>query len=157
MRGGDLLPDERVLLTARQHRVVLVRPFAVTPVAVLVVVVALLLMPLRGELRLFFALAALLIGVLILNLYYWRWRAHEYVITDQRVILNEGVLARFSRSIAIDRIQDLTVYQGLWGRTWGFGDVELESAGREGGEWLHLVPHPQQVRNVIFSQIEARR
>ena len=157
MRGGDLLPGERVLLTARQHRVVLVRPFALTPVAVLVVVVALLLMPLRGELRLFFALAALLIGVLILNLYYWRWRAHEYVITDQRVILNEGVLARFSRSIAIDRIQDLTVYQGLWGRTWGFGDVELESAGREGGEWLHLVPHPQQVRNVIFSQIEARR
>ena len=157
MRGGDLLPGERVLLTARQHRVVLVRPFALTPVAVLVVVVALLLMPLRGELRLFFALAALLIGVFILNLYYWRWRAHEYVVTDQRVILNEGVLARFSRSIAIDRIQDLTVYQGLWGRTWGFGDVELESAGREGGEWLHLVPHPQQVRNVIFSQIEARR
>ena len=157
MRGGDLLPGERVLLTARQHRVVLVRPFALTPVAVLVVVVALLLMPLRGELRLFFALAALLIGVLILNLYYWRWRAHEYVVTDQRVILNEGVLARFSRSIAIDRIQDLTVYQGLWGRTWGFGDVELESAGREGGDWLHLVPHPQQVRNVIFSQIEARR
>jgi len=157
VRGGDLLPGERVLLTARQHRVVLVRPFALTPVAVLVVVVALLLMPLRGELRLFFALAALLIGVLILNLYYWRWRAHEYVVTDQRVILNEGVLARFSRSIAIDRIQDLTVYQGLWGRTWGFGDVELESAGREGGEWLHLVPHPQQVRNVIFSQIEARR
>ena len=73
MRGGDLLPGERVLLTARQHRVVLVRPFALTPVAVLVVVVALLLMPLRGELRLFFALAALLIGVLILNLYYWRW------------------------------------------------------------------------------------
>ena len=108
MRGGDLLPGERVLLTARQHRVVLVRPFALTPVAVLVVVVALLLMPLRGELRLFFALAALLIGVLILNLYYWRWRAHEYVVTDQRVILNEGVLARFSRSIAIDRIQDLT-------------------------------------------------
>jgi len=157
VRGGDLLPGERVLLTARQHRVVLVRPFALTPVAVLVVVVALLLMPLRGELRLFFALAALLIGVLILNLYYWRWRAHEYVVTDQRVILNEGVLARFSRSIAIDRIQDLTVYQGLWGRTWGFGDVELESAGRGGGEWLHLVPHPQQVRNVIFSQIEARR
>ena len=86
-------------------------------------------------------------------------RAMEVESIDglQRVILNEGVLARFSRSIAIDRIQDLTVYQGLWGRTWGFGDVELESAGREGAEWLHLVPRPQQVRNVIFFQIEARR
>jgi uncharacterized membrane protein YdbT with pleckstrin-like domain len=157
VRAGDLLPGERVLLTAHQHGVVLLRPFALTPLAVLAVLVALFLLPLHGELHLFFSLAALLIGVLILNLYYWRWRAHEYVVTDQRVILNEGVLARFSRSIAIDRIQDLTVYQGLWGRTWGFGDVELESAGREGGEWLHLVPQPQQVRNVIFSQIEARR
>jgi uncharacterized membrane protein YdbT with pleckstrin-like domain len=157
VRAADLLPGERILLTARQHRVVLLRPFALTPIAVLVVLVALLLLPLHGELRLFFALAALLLGLLILNLYYWRWRAQEYVITDQRVILNEGILARFSRSIAIDRIQDLTVYQGLWGRTWGFGDVELESAGREGGEWLHLVPHPQQVRNVIFAQIETRR
>jgi uncharacterized membrane protein YdbT with pleckstrin-like domain len=157
VRTSDLLPGERVLLTAHQHGVVLLRPFTLTPIAVLVVLVALLLLPLRGELRLFFALAALLLGVLILNLYYWRWRAHEYVVTDQRVILNEGVLARFSRSIAIDRIQDLTVYQGLWGRTWGFGDLELESAGREGGEWLQLVPQPQQVRNLIFSQIEARR
>jgi uncharacterized membrane protein YdbT with pleckstrin-like domain len=157
VRSSDLLPGERVLLTARQHPVVLLRPFLLTPVAVLVVLVALLLLPLRGELRLFFALAALLLGVLILNLYYWRWRAHEYLVTDQRVILNEGVLARFSRSIAIDRIQDLTVYQGLWGRTWGFGDVEVESAGREGGEWLHLVPRPQQVRNAIFAQIEAHR
>ena len=157
MRAGDLLPGERILLTARQHGVVLLRPFAFTVIAVLAVLASLLLLPLAGELRLFFALAALLLGVLILNLYYWRWRAHEYVLTDQRVILNEGILSRFSRSIAVDRIQDLTVYQGLWGRTWGFGDVELESAGREGGEWLHLVPDPQRVRNAIFTQMEVRR
>ena len=157
MRAQDLLPGERVLLTARQHGVVLLRPFILTLLAVLAVLVSLLLLRLEGELRLFFALVALLLGVLILNLYYWRWHAHEYIVTDQRVILNEGVLARFSRSIAVDRIQDLTVYQGLWGRTWGFGDVELESAGREGGEWLHFVPHPQQVRNLIFAQMEARR
>jgi uncharacterized membrane protein YdbT with pleckstrin-like domain len=157
MNARELLPGERLLMTARQHWVVLMRPFVVTIVAVLVVLVALTLLPLHAELRLFFWLAALALGLVILNLNYWGWRAHEYVVTDQRVILNEGVLSRFSRSIAIDRIQDLTTYQGLWGRTWGFGDIELESAGREGGEWLHLVPQPQQVRNAIFAQIEARR
>jgi uncharacterized membrane protein YdbT with pleckstrin-like domain len=76
---------------------------------------------------------------------------------DQRVILNEGIVSKFSRSIAIDRIQDLTTFQGLWGRTWGFGDIELESAGREGAEMLSTVPRPQQLRNAIFAQIEARR
>jgi uncharacterized membrane protein YdbT with pleckstrin-like domain len=102
-------------------------------------------------------LGAFLVGLGVLNLYYWGWRTHEYILTDQRVILNEGVVSKVSRSIAIDRIQDLTTFQGLWGRTWGFGDIELESAGREGAELLSTVPRPQQLRNAIFSQIEARR
>src|SRR3989442_6103217 len=102
-------------------------------------------------------LGALLAAIGVLSLYYWAWRADEYVLTDQRVILNDGIIYKFSRSIAIDRIQDLTTFQGLWGRTWGFGDIELESAGRDSGEVLSMVPRPQQLRNAIFSQIEARR
>jgi uncharacterized membrane protein YdbT with pleckstrin-like domain len=115
------------------------------------------LLPLNGELRLFALLGVLVFALIVLNLYYLGWRSNEYILTDQRVILNEGVVSRFSRSIAIDRIQDLTTYQGLWGRAWGFGDIELESAGREGGEWLRTVPRPQQLRNAIFAQMELRR
>jgi len=121
------------------------------------IVLILVLLPISGELRLLLMLGAILVGVGVLNLYYYGWRVHEYILTDQRVILNEGVLSKVSRSIAIDRIQDLTTFQGLWGRTWGFGDIELESAGREGAELLSTVPRPQQLRNAIFSQIEARR
>jgi uncharacterized membrane protein YdbT with pleckstrin-like domain len=158
MNTKDLLPGERILARSTRHWVVLLRPTATTVLAMAIALVALaLLTPIPGELRLFLMLGAVLVGLGILNLYYWSWRAHEYVLTDQRVILNEGVLSKFSRSIAIDRIQDLTTIQGLWGRTWGFGDIELESAGREGGELLSTVPHPQQLRNAIFGQIEARR
>ena len=157
MNTRDLLPGERILASSSRHWVVLLRPFAVTVLAMVVGLVLVALLPLNGELRLFLFLGVLVVGLVALNLYYWGWRAHEYVLTDQRVILNEGILSRFSRSISIDRIQDLTTYQGLWGRTWGFGDIELESAGREGGEWLNTVPHPQQLRNAIFAQMEARR
>jgi uncharacterized membrane protein YdbT with pleckstrin-like domain len=136
---------------------VLLRPIATTILAAIVLLVVLTLLPLAGELRLFLMLGVALAGILIINLYYWGWRAHEYVLTDQRVIINEGIVSKFSRSIAIDRIQDLTTFQGLWGRTWGFGDIELESAGREGAEMLSTVPRPQQLRNAIFAQIEARR
>jgi uncharacterized membrane protein YdbT with pleckstrin-like domain len=157
MNAHDLLPGERILVSSSRHWVVLLRPIATTVVAVAISLVILTLLPLAGELRLFLMLGAILVAVAVLNLYYWGWRAHEYVLTDQRVILNEGILSKFSRSIAIDRIQDLTTFQGLWGRTWGFGDIELESAGREGAELLSTVPHPQQLRNAIFGQIEARR
>ena len=157
MNASDLLPGERILARSCRHWVVLLRPIATTLVAVVVLLVILALVPIAGELRVLLMLGAALVGVGVINLYYWGWRAHEYVLTDQRVILNEGVISKFSRSIAIDRIQDLTTYQGLWGRTWGFGDIELESAGREGAELLSTVPHPQQLRNAIFGQIEARR
>jgi uncharacterized membrane protein YdbT with pleckstrin-like domain len=157
MNARDLLPGERILASSSRHWVVLLRPIAVSVLAALISLVILALLPLHGELRLFLMLGVILAGVAVINLYYWGWRAHEYVLTDQRVILNEGILSKFSRSIAIDRIQDLTTFQGLWGRTWGFGDIELESAGREGAELLSTVPRPQQLRNAIFAQIEARR
>ena len=157
MNTRDLLPGERILTSSPRHWVVLLRPIATTGLAVVISLVILALLPLRGELRLFLMLGALLAAIGVLNLYYWAWRAHEYVLTDQRVILNEGIVSKFSRSISIDRIQDLTTFQGLWGRTWGFGDIELESAGRDGAELLSTVPRPQQLRNAIFAQIEARR
>ena len=157
MNARDLLPGERILASSCRHWVVLLRPMATTILAVAIALLILALLPIAGELRLLLMLGAILAGLGVLNLYYWGWRSHEYVLTDQRVILNEGILSKFSRSIAIDRIQDLTTFQGLWGRTWGFGDIELESAGREGAELLSTVPRPQQLRNAIFSQIEARR
>jgi uncharacterized membrane protein YdbT with pleckstrin-like domain len=157
MNARDLLPGERILASSSRHWVVLLRPMATTILAVAIALVILALLPISGELRLLLMLGAILVGLGVLNLYYWGWRAHEYILTDQRVIINEGIVSTVSRSIAIDRIQDLTTFQGLWGRTWGFGDIELESAGREGAELLSTVPRPQQLRNAIFSQIEARR
>src|SRR2546423_14915152 len=157
MNARDLLPGERILASSARHWLVLLRPTATAVVAVPISLVILALLPLSGELRLFLMLGAILAAIGVLNLYYWGWRAHEYVLTDQRVILNEGILSTFSKSIAIDRIQDLTTFQGLWGRTRGFGDIPLESAGREGAELLSMVPHPQQLRNAIFAQMEARR
>ena len=157
MNARELLPGERVLASSARHWIVLIRPFSATVLTMLIGWVILILVPVAGELKLFLALAIALAGLGILNLYYWGWRAHEYVLTDQRVILNEGILSKFSRSIAIDRIQDLTTFQGVWGRAWGFGDIELESAGRESAEVLSTVPRPQQLRNAIFAQMEARR
>ncbi len=157
MNARDLLPGERLLARSARHWVVLLRPIATTVLATAVSLVILAFLPLVSELRLFLMLGVILAAIGVLNLYYWGWRAHEYVLTDQRVIVNEGILSKFSKSIAIDRIQDLTTFQGLWGRTWGFGDIALESAGREGAELLSMVPHPQQLRNAIFAQIEARR
>ena len=157
MRSDDLLVGERLLITARRHWVVLLRPAALVIVGAVVLAVLAAVLPLSSELRLFALLGVVVIALIMLNIYYLNWRSHQYILTDQRVILNAGVVSRYSRSIAIDRIQDLTTFQGLWGRAWGFGDIELESGGRDGSEWLRTVPRPQQLRNAIFAQMELRR
>jgi uncharacterized membrane protein YdbT with pleckstrin-like domain len=157
MRTDDLLPGERVIGVFKQHWVVLLPSLAIWGLGGVIVLSVLLLLPIGSQQRGPLLVAVVLIAGLALAVAFLRWRANEVMLTDQRVVLNEGLIGRFSRSIAIDRIQDLTTYQGLWGRTWGFGDIELESAGRDGGEWLTRMPHPQSIRNAIFSQIEARR
>ena len=157
MNTAALLPGERILTSSGRHWIVLIRPIAITILAMVVAFAILLLLPIQGELRLFLALAVLLVGLAMLNIYYWGWRAHEYVLTDRRVILNEGILSQYSQSIAIDRIQDLKTFRSPMGRAWGYGDIEIESAGREGGEVLSTVPQPQRLCNAIFAQIEARR
>jgi uncharacterized membrane protein YdbT with pleckstrin-like domain len=157
VNARDLLPGERILASSARHWIVLVRPFLVLALVMVIALVLIVLLPLAAELKLFLGLADVLACLAVANVYYWAWRAHEYVLTDQRVILNEGILSKFSRSIAIDRIQDLTTFQGLWGRALRYGDIEVESAGRESAEVLSTVPHPQQLRNAIFAQMEARR
>ncbi|MDQ6884971.1 MAG: PH domain-containing protein [Candidatus Dormibacteraeota bacterium] len=156
MNADELLPGERVLASARRHWVVMLRPTATILVAAVLAAAVVALLPLKPEVHLFGLLGVLIVALLLLNFFYLGWRSQQYIVTDQRVILNEGLISRYSRSILIDRIQDLTTYQGLWARAWGFGDIQLESAGREGGEWLRTVPRPQQLRNAIFAQMEAR-
>jgi len=157
MNVRELLPGERILASSSRHWIVLVKPLLATLLVMAVAVALIVLLPLAGELKLLLGLADGLLGLSVVNIYYWGWRAHEYVLADQRVILNEGLLSKFSRSIAIDRIQDLTTFQGVWGRALRYGDIEVESAGRESAEVLSTVPRPQELRNAIFAQMEARR
>ncbi len=157
MNVRELLPGERILASSSRHWIVLVKPVLATLLVMAVAIALIVLLPLPGELKLLLGLADGLLGLSVVNIYYWGWRAHEYVLTDQRVILNEGLLSKFSRSIAIDRIQDLTTFQGVWGRALRYGDIEVESAGRESAEVLSTVPRPQELRNAIFAQMEARR
>src|SRR5207244_6220336 len=80
MNASDLLPGERILARSCRHWVVLLRPIATTVLAVAVLLAILALVPIAGELRLLLMLGTLLVGLGVINLYYWGWRAHEYVL-----------------------------------------------------------------------------
>jgi uncharacterized membrane protein YdbT with pleckstrin-like domain len=154
----DLIPGETELLHVNRHVLVMVKRVLLPTVVVLAIVIAgALVRPTGqlGDLR-WFVLLALLLGLFVyLDVQYIIWRSETYTITDERVLLRRGVIGKFSRSIGLARVQDVSTSQNVLGRIFDFGTVEIESAGKDGAEVLTHVPDPQHFRNVLFERLHG--
>src|SRR5205823_1864513 len=104
-----------------------------------VVAVGLLALRLRG-MRDSISYGPFLAGGAVVVLDVWmllvwlRWAEDSLTVTDQRVLLEEGVLVRSSRVIPLHRVQDVSTTQTLLGRILGYGTVEIDAAGTGGSE-----------------------
>jgi uncharacterized membrane protein YdbT with pleckstrin-like domain len=86
-----------------------------------------------------------------------RWQSISYTLSDQRIMLKSGIFSRSEKIIPIDRIQDCTTRQSIFGRMLGYGRVEVDAAGAQGAEILLHLPHPGSFRDQVFVQSERRR
>jgi uncharacterized membrane protein YdbT with pleckstrin-like domain len=157
---SELLPGENLVLKAHPHWIVIVKS-VVIPVVLLIVVAILDLTYLNANyvphLRTILSLAAIAIAGLWLIVVWVRWQATAYTLTDQRINIETGVFSRSSKTIPIDRIQDCTTKQTLFGRMLGYGRVEVDAAGAQGAEVLDHLPNPGAFRDQVFMLSERRR
>ena len=155
----DLIPGETVLVAVLRHPVVLVRRCWL---AILVGLVALAggglvsLAPNLTTLRWFAVLGIELLVLVYLDLQYIGWRAQTYTVTNHRVLLRRGVMSKYTKSISLNRVQDVTTGQGVFGRLFGYGTLELESAGKDGAEVLTYIPAPDVFRNAIIQELHPQ-
>jgi uncharacterized membrane protein YdbT with pleckstrin-like domain len=156
----DLLPGEEPLALVREHWSVIAGPVAGAWLVFAAGVVALLLIPASvgglalGGLKL--AIVAALIGVALLwcGVHYLRWRLTTFLLTDRRIIAEGGVLSRYAESITLDRIQNTVLRRPLGDRLIGAGDIEIESAGRDGVEVMHRIPRASQFYARLLQAIQ---
>jgi membrane protein YdbS with pleckstrin-like domain len=153
-----LLTSERLVLPPlRRHWILLVR--ALTPPVVasavglaLVDVVGRGLLP--ADLRLLVTLGiAAALGMAAISVWL-RWEGDSLTVTDQRVVLEEGVLQRVSKVIPLNRIQDVTTVQTPLGRILDYGTVEIDAAGPSGAERFAYVRGPLRVRDELSALID---
>lgn len=73
----------------------------------------------------------------------------EIAVTNQRVIYKRGLIARHVGELGIDRIEGVSVDQGVWGRIWGYGDIIIRGMGI--GEVIlpQYIDNPIEVRKAI--------
>ncbi len=86
-----------------------------------------------------------------------RWATTDLVVTNQRVVLRSGVMARRSREIPVDRIMDLSITQTIFERLVGSGTLYIDSGAEAGQGIFSLVPSPASVQGAVQAQIERLR
>lgn len=83
-----------------------------------------------------------------------RWRWTMFVLTSDRLITRSGIVAKHSREIPLERINDVTFTQTVLERALGAGDLLVESAGERGQTRITDVRKPEQVQLMIYKQTE---
>lgn len=101
------------------------------------------------------------IAVLVLVAWVWlalvpflRWRFTMFVLTSDRLITRAGVIAKHSKEIPLERINDVAFSQTVLERALGAGDLMIESAGERGQTLINNVRKPDQIQLVIYKESE---
>jgi uncharacterized membrane protein YdbT with pleckstrin-like domain len=85
------------------------------------------------------------------------WRTTHYVLTNERVILREGVFSRDGRDIPMGRVNDVSFSHNLIQRMLGCGTLTIESAGERGQVVLTNIPRVEKTQSVLYELVEEDR
>lgn len=149
-----LRPGEQLELIVRRHPIRLAGP-ALLPLFLAGAAGASFLRPEEG-LRIT-AGAALLAGVAWALWKWLEWRADLWAVTTQRVIDESGVLTVRMMDSPLEIIQNVACEQSIFGRTFGFGKVVIQTAAAHGEVALDGIAHPDRLRDAILDMKERRR
>jgi uncharacterized membrane protein YdbT with pleckstrin-like domain len=105
--------------------------------------------------RLAILVVALLALVWLTLMPFLRWTTTLYVLTDHRLILRRGIIARSGRDIPLARINDVSFSHTAFERILGCGTLVVESAGERGQVTLTDIPHVEQVQRRLYELVEA--
>lgn len=98
-------------------------------------------------------LAIVLIGLLIIAGEYLRVTNMHYVVTNRALYRKTGVLSRDVKRIEHGKVQDISYTQSALGAHFGYGTVEISTAGGSGIEMaFKSVPDPRAVQHIISDQ-----
>lgn len=97
----------------------------------------------------------LALALLLIPAYYHLKRNMlRYTLTDSKIEIDYGLIARTTRNIPLAKIQDVTVSASILQRILGFGDVVVDNASEIGGSTiLHNINNPRHYADLILRQL----
>jgi uncharacterized membrane protein YdbT with pleckstrin-like domain len=134
----QLKKDETVFLETKPHWLTLVIPTLITLVAIILGFII-------GGLGMFLGLVFIpyfIYKVIERNNNLW-------AVTNLRVIDEFGVLSNNSKESPLDKINNVTYSQSFWGKIFGYGNVQIQTAAEIGSTTYSYVENPKELKDSI--------
>jgi membrane protein YdbS with pleckstrin-like domain len=144
---------EQVIFTVRPTLIFIKLGYALAVIGAIAVVFLLALIPVPPYISILLALSLLLIPAY----YHLKRNMVRYTLTDSKVEIDTGLIARTTRNIPLTKIQDVTVSASIPQRLLGFGDLIVDNASELGGTTvLHNITRPRHYADLLLRELRRR-
>ena len=153
---GLLAEGERIERIAHQHWFVMVWNARWAILALLLAIVGVVLDVWTGLSGLpstvlgWVVLALLVVGLASFAWGVFAYRTEEYVITSRRIIHAQGVVNKMASDSSLEKINDAILRESIFGRLFGFGDLEVLTASESGIERLRMLRDAREFKKAML-------
>jgi uncharacterized membrane protein YdbT with pleckstrin-like domain len=149
-----LAEHEKLVFDLKPHWIELLLPVFWTAVLAVAAYLAQMIAGDNSTAKLVVFLIAVALWLWLAVVPFLRWAYTDFVLTTDRLVTRTGVLAKHSKEIPLERINDVTFNQTVPQRMVGAGTLVVESAGERGQETIRHVRNPEQVQLMIYKEVE---
>jgi hypothetical protein len=89
-------------------------------------------------------------GLLYFGWQVLRWTNEEYIVTSRRVLQSEGVVNKRVVDSSLEKINDAILTQSIFGRIFGFGDLDILTASETGISRLRMLRQPDDFKRAML-------
>ena len=144
---GDL---EHTIFTVRPTMIFVKAGYALAVLGGIALVFLLATLTVPASISIPLALALLLIPAY----YHLRRNMVRYTLTDAKLQIDTGLIARTTRNIPLSKVQDVTVSATIPQRLMGFGDIIVDNASEIGGSTvMHNISNPRHYADLLLREL----
>ncbi|HYN24213.1 MAG TPA: PH domain-containing protein [Pyrinomonadaceae bacterium] len=147
---GEMEELEHTIFTVRPTMIFIKLGYALAVVGAVVLVFLFALINVPAYISIPLALALLLIPAY----FHIKRNMIRYTLTDSKIEIDTGLVARTTRNIPLSKIQDVTVSASIPQRLLGFGDLIVDNASELGGTTvLHNISKPRHHADLLLREL----
>lgn len=141
---------EHTIFTVRPTMIFIKAGYALAVLGGIALVFLLATIGLPASISIPLALALLLIP----GYYHVRRNMVRYTVTDAKLQIDTGLIARTTRNIPLSKVQDVTVSASIPQRLLGFGDIIVDNASEIGGSTvMHNISSPRHYADLLLREL----